>query len=139
MDNKSDNSNKYDDIINLPHPVSTTHPQMSMINRAAQFSPFAALPGHSDAIKETARVTDKKIELDDGEKEIINEKLLFISEQMKNRPLISVTYFKGDKKKSGGEYQTITGNVNKIDEFKGLVKMEDGTIIRFDDIISIEN
>lgn len=139
MDNKSYNSNKYDDIINLPHPVSTTHPQMSMINRAAQFSPFAALPGHSDAIKETARVTDKKRELDENEKFIINERLLMLSEILGTKPMVSITYFKQDNKKSGGKYLTVIGCIKKIDTYENCIKMENGTIIVFEDIAGIES
>lgn len=138
MDSKSDNSNKYGDIINLPHPVSKTHPHMSMINRAAQFSPFAALPGYGAAIKETARITDKKLELDEGEKAIINEKLIMVAEAIKNRPVISVTYFQSDNKKSDGEYITVTGSVKKIDIYECFIKMTEGTVISFDDIFNIE-
>lgn len=111
--NTENHSNKYDDIINLPHHKSITHSHMSMIDRAAQFSPFAALPCYGDAVKETARITDAKIELDESEKALINEKLLMIAEHLDNKPLVSITYFNPDTKKKGGEYLTITGTVKK--------------------------
>lgn len=137
--NTDNHSNKYDDIINLPHHQSATHPHMSMIDRAAQFSPFAALPYYGDAVKETARRTDAKIELDESEKDLINEKLLMIAEHSDNKPLVSITYFMPDTKKKGGEYLTITGTVKKLDEYNGQIKMTDGTIIKFDDIIGMES
>lgn len=138
MNNKIDDSSKYDDIINLPHHISKTHPHMSMINRAAQFAPFAALPGHEDAIQEEARIVDKKIELDENDKQDINEKLLMIEENINGKPFVSITYFKPDKRKDGGEYLTFSGYVKKIDKDNNKIKMTDGTEIEFDDIIRIE-
>ena len=138
-DKKLNSSNKYDDIINIPRPISKTHPRMPMINRAAQFSPFAALPGHGDAIQETARVVDKKIELDESEKILINEKLLMVSEHLDNKPIVSITYFKPDIKKTGGEYLTITGTVKKLDIYNNQIKMTDGATVKFDDIIGVES
>ena len=130
--NTENHSNKYDDIINLPH-------HKSMIDRAAQFSPFAALPCYGDAVKETARITDAKIELDESEKALINEKLLMIAEHLDNKPLVSITYFNPDTKKKGGEYLTITGTVKKLDVYNNQIKMTDGTTVKFDDIISVES
>lgn len=112
---------------------------MSMIDRAAQFSPFAALPCYVDAVKETARITDAKIELDESEKALINEKLLMIAEHLDNKPLVSITYFNPDTKKKGGEYLTITGTVKKLDVYNNQIKMTDGTTVKFDDIISVES
>lgn len=132
-------TNKYDDIINLPHHQSKKHPHMASIDRAAQFSPFSALPSYGDAVKETARVTDKKIELDESEKRIINEKLLILEEQLNNKPLVSITYFKYDKKKVGGEYLTIIETIKKFDTYNNWIKMTDGTIIPFEDIIAIDS
>ena len=137
--NTENHSNKYDDIINLPHHKSITHSHMSMIDRAAQFSPFAALPCYGDAVKETARITDAKIELDESEKALINEKLLMIAEHLDNKPLVSITYFNPDTKKKGGEYLTITGTVKKLDVYNNQIKMTDGTTVKFDDIISVES
>ncbi|MBQ7087765.1 MAG: hypothetical protein IJM96_09860, partial [Clostridia bacterium] len=86
-------TDKYDDIINMPHRKSAKHPQMSMINRAAQFSPFAALTGHGEAIKETARLTDERVELDESVKAVIDERLQYIEENIKSKPTATVTYF----------------------------------------------
>ena len=107
--------NNYDDIINLPHHVSTRHQQMPISDRAAQFAPFAALTGYDDAVKETARLTTKRIDIDDGLKQVLNEKLNIILDNIKDKPEVTFTYFIYDKKKSGGKYVDITGNVRKID------------------------
>lgn len=130
--------NKYDDIINLPNHISKTHPKMAAIDRAAQFSPFAALTGYDEQTKETARVTDRKIELDENEKSVINDKLLLIGEYLPQKPFVSVTCFEQDLKKSGGKYVTIAGTVKKIDTYDNQIKLSDGNVIAFDDIISIE-
>ena len=90
------NEHKYDDIINLPHPVSAVHPQMPLPDRAAQFSPFAALNGHDAAIRETARLTDAFVELDEGRKEKLDEQLQLIKENQTQKPEIEVTYFQPD-------------------------------------------
>lgn len=101
---------KYDDIINLPHHVSTKHQRLSMEQRAAQFAPFAALTGYGDAIKETARITEDRIELDDEEKIKLDNKLKKIQNNISNKPKVIVTYFVPDIRKSGGEYITKVGN-----------------------------
>lgn len=98
------NTDKYNDIINLPHHVSSDRRQMSMIDRAAQFSPFAALTGHSEAIDEVARFTENAPYLDENTKDILNEKLQLIADSLINEPIVSITYFKPDSKKSGGAY-----------------------------------
>ena len=128
----------YDDIINLPHHVSPTRPRMSMIDRAAQFSPFSALTGHDSAVKETARLTDQRIELSEDMKNEINDRLLFIAERKKEKTEIEITYFKPDEKKDGGAYITAFGSVKKINEYERVVIMNDGTKIQIDDIISID-
>ena len=92
-------TDKYDDIINLPHHVSKRHPQMSMMNRAAQFAPFAALTGHSAAIEETARLTESQQELADEDSEILNHKMAYLREAINEHPTISITYFEPDKRK----------------------------------------
>lgn len=129
----------YDDIINLPHHVSATHPHMSMLDRAAQFSPFAALSGYDDAVKETARLTDEKVELDDSAKDALNERLLIIQRQLYDQPQISITYFKPDDKKAGGAYIVETGDIKKIDEYERIVVMKSGTAIPIDHIIKIDS
>lgn len=137
MDN--DCSRKYKDIIDLPHHQSLRRPRMAMIDRAAQFSPFAALTGHNDAIIETARLTDRKIELDEGTKSIINEKIQMISDFLFEKPTVTVTHFEPDIKKEGGTYLNTTGTVKKIDEFKREVILTDGRIILIEHIYDIES
>lgn len=129
---------KYDDIIDLPHHVSTRHPQMSPMDRAAQFSPFAALTGHDAAIKEMARLTEERGELDESRKEELNERLWLIRERLSERPEITFTYFKPDEKKSGGAYLTVTGKVKRIDEYEHQIHLEDGIILLIENIFSIE-
>ena len=129
--------NKYDDIINLPHHVSSTRKPMTLYNRAAQFAPFAALTGYDDAIKETSRLTDKKIEISDELKNELNQKIKFISDNIKLKPKVTITYFVSDNKKSGGIYKTISGNVRRIDEVEKCLFFTNKLIIYFDDIISI--
>lgn len=119
-------SDGYNDIINLPHHVSTKHPRMKMIDRAAQFSPFAALTGHGAAVSETERLTEKFAEPDEYEKSIINEKLRFLAELVSQRPVAEIVYFEPDKRKDGGEYVTVTGEVKKIDSVGQSVLMADG-------------
>jgi hypothetical protein len=130
--------NPYEDIINLPHHTSASRPRMSVHDRAAQFSPFAALTGYDAAITETARLTDKKIELDEYEKAELSERLCMIQDLKGQRPEVSITYFVPDKKKSGGEYITVTGYVRKIDEHERTVVMQDAAKIPIDDILEID-
>ena len=137
MDN--DCSSKYKDIIDLPHHQSLRRPRMAMIDRAAQFSPFAALTGHNDAIIETARLTDRKIELDEGTKSIINEKIQMISDFLFEKPTVTFTYFEPDIKKEGGTYLNTTGTVKRIDEFKREIILTDGRIILIEHIYDIES
>lgn len=128
----------YDDIINLPHHVSATRPHMSAIDRAAQFSPFAALTGYGDAIKETARLTEERVELDEYMKDVLSVRLQIIADQLKEHPEIAITYFQPDEKKSGGAYVTVIGRVKKIDEYERVVVMIDGTRVPIDEIASID-
>jgi hypothetical protein len=128
----------YDDIIHLPHHVSATRPHITAIDRAAQFSPFAALTGHSDAIKETARLTDERIELDEYMKGTLSDRLLILSNRMIEHPEVAITYFQPDAKKNGGTYIAAAGTVKKIDEFERVVVMSNGTVIPINEIISIE-
>ena len=130
---------KYGDIINLPHHVSATRPQMSMIDRAAQFSPFAALTGYDAAIKETGRLTDEKIEMDEDRKAALDMKQAYLIEMIDEQPEISITYFLPDAKKSGGAYVTVTGNLKRFDEYERLLILTDGKKIPMDDIADIES
>lgn len=131
-------NNNYGDIINLPHHVSVKHPHMSIESRAAQFAPFAALTGFDDEVKETARLTSKKIELDDEAKSILDNKIRFILDHILSRPLVSFTYFVPDVKKDGGKYVSVTGVVKKIDSFRGVIILENLTEIPINDIVSIK-
>lgn len=132
-------SGKYDDIINLPHHVSKKHPQMPMEERAAQFAPFAALVGYEDEVEETARLTDKRIELDEEAKNILDMKLQMLKEQMNVQiyPMVKIMYFVADLKKDGGKYIQISGMIKRIDEFKQLIILDDKTEIPISEIISI--
>lgn len=129
----------YEDIINLPHHVSTTRPQMPMSDRAAQFSPFAALTGYDAAIKEAARLTDTKIELDNEELNNLNMKFRLLVAHLDDAPEVAITYFKADERKAGGAYLKVTGIVKKLDDFERLITMQDGLKIPMDDILNIES
>lgn len=128
----------YDDIINLPHHISATRSHMTAIDRAAQFSPFAALTGYEAAIKETARLTDERVDLDEYAKDALREKLQIITDRIKEHPEITITYFQPDAKKKGGAYVTAVGSAKKIDEYEQVVVMTDGTVIPIDETISID-
>ena len=131
-------SNKYDDIINLPHHISKKHPQMTLEARAAQFAPFAALTGYDDEVKETERLTNRRIELDDEAKSILDNKIQIILEQISQRPTVSITYFLPDTKKAGGEYVTITGIIKKVDGYNQVIVLENRTEIPINEIIDID-
>ena len=125
-------THKYDDILHLPHPTSTKHPRMPIGDRAAIFSPFAALTGHGAAIAETARLTEQKIELDEDSRTKLDEKQRILEE-------VIVTWFRPDDKKDGGSYVTTTGNLKRTDGVDRVMVMTDGTRIPLDDIIEIES
>ena len=133
------NNHQYDDIINLPHYVSPTWPRMSMIDRAAQFSPFAALTGYDAAIKETGRLTDQRIELSEDSRAALDRKQQLLVECLADHPEVSVTYFIPDERKSGGAYVTVTGIVKKVDDYQRLLLLTDGTKIPLDDILDLES
>ena len=128
----------YNDIINLPHHISTTRPQMSMMERAAQFSPFAALTGYDAAIRETGRLTDRRIELNEDAQSALDLKLRYLSENMKDAPEVTFTYFKPDERKKGGAYVEVTGVVKKMDEYEREIVLRNGTRIPVDDILCID-
>lgn len=133
------NDKNYDDIINLPCPTSKRHPRMTMIDRAAQFAPFAALTGYDDAITETGRLTGTKLDLSEETKEGIDLKINFLIDNIEENPEITVTYFVPDKRKSGGEYLTVTGKLKKIDGYEQTLLMKDGLKISIFEILSIES
>ena len=128
---------KYEDIINLPHHVSKTRPQMPISDRAAQFAPFAALTGYDDAVKETGRLTDDKIELEESSLNELNAKIQLLREKLADAPEVTFTYFRPDDRKDGGAYLTITGTVKKLDDYERLLVLQDGTKVPMDDILDI--
>ena len=128
---------KYDDIINLPHHVSKNHPQMSIHDRAAQFSSFAALSGFEDSIAETGRIVDQKIELDDDAKEIINREINEIEASLTEEPKIKVIYFCKDKRKDGGTYLSYEGVPRRIDHVYKQIIFKSRKVIDIEDIIEI--
>lgn len=132
-------SQNYDDIIDLPYPFPTRYPRMSMIDRGAQFSPFAALIGYDAAIQETARLTDSEIQLDEDAILALNEKILLLSEILPQQPKVTVTYFRGDDRKSGGSYRTISGKVVKIDASSHQIMLSCGTSIPFENLYDIQS
>lgn len=138
MDSKINSLNSYEDIIGLPHHVSLSHPPMAIIDRAAQFAPFAALTGHNAAIKEKARLTNQKMELDENCKEILNEKLSMIMAKSEEKPVIRITYFEPDSKKNGGSYVTVEGIMKKVDRYENRIILVDGIQIPIEDIIDID-
>ena len=134
---KENSIRSYDDIIDLPHHVSKKHPPMSPLNRAAQFSPFAALTGHGDAVRETERLTDPFVELDEDRKEQLNRRLRLIREHPDQNPECEITYFRPDEKKEGGAYVTLRGRIEKIDEYRRQILFTDGQVLPIDQIFSI--
>lgn len=130
----SEKSNPYEDIIHLPRHVSDKYPQMPIAKRAAQFSPFAALSGHSAAIRDVTRLTEEKRMLGEDSKIILDRKLNILRERIKEQPQVTVTYFVPDTQKSGGEYVQHSGSIYKIDSYNAMLVMNDGTKIYFDDI-----
>ena len=130
--------NQYEDIINLPHHVSPTRPQMPMSDRAAQFAPFAALTGYDAAIIETGRLTDERIELDEEALTALDMKYQLLMDALDDKPEVTITYFQPDERKAGGKYITATGALKKVDDFERRITMQDGTKIPMDDVISID-
>lgn len=129
----------YEDILHLPHPTSKNHPRMSIQERAAQFSPFAALTGHAAAIAETARLTDRKMELDEDTRAELDRRQAILLEQISERPEVTVTWFQPDERKDGGAYVTTTGWLKKIDEIERVLVLTDGTRIPLEDVAGLES
>lgn len=130
-------TDRYDDIIDMPHHVSNNRPRMSMSDRAAQFAPFAALTGFGAVITEAGRQTDKRIPLGESDLEALNEKLRDVMRRAFQHPLITVTYFVPDSKKAGGTYKVHTGNVRTVSEFDRVIIFDDETKILLDDTSDI--
>ena len=139
--NKADNwemrniVNGYEDIINKSRPVNNRHKRMSNYERAAQFSPFAALTGLGAAISETARLTDEKIE----QLNILNNKFAILRANIASQPVVTITYFVKDLRKAGGKYVTISGVIKKIDDYQKIIVMQNNIIISIDDIADIKS
>ncbi len=141
---------QYEDMLDLPHPVSAAHPQMSRQDRAAQFAPFSALTGHGAAIRETARLTDERMELDEYEKAELDRKLRLLRDTLRdqqktpycdsirNRPAVTIEYFLPDEKKTGGSYVKAVGIVKRIDDYRHELVMEDGMAIPVGEIVALE-
>lgn len=128
----------YDDIINLPHHVSERHPQMPIQDRAAQFSPFAALTGYEGKVKEAARLTDKKIELTEEQRAILDERLYLLEDILPDHPEVTFTYFLPDLRKEGGAYTTITGKLKKLDRVERTIVLTNGVSIPVENLLQVE-
>lgn len=128
----------YDDIIHLPHPVSTRHARMSRLDRAAQFSPFAALTGFDATIAETGRLTDESIELDESRKEALNERLRRVLSEISRQPRVRITYFREDDRKTGGAYVRVSGRVKKVDAYDHTIILTDGQVIPLETMRDLE-
>jgi len=128
----------YSDIINLPHHVSRNHPQMPMEARAAQFAPFAALTGYDAVINETARLTDRQVELEEYDNERLNRIFSELMDCLEEHPVVTVSYFKPDEHKAGGAYASVSGHVKKIDSYEHYMEMKDGNIIPIRNIIDLQ-
>lgn len=128
----------YDDILHLPHPVSRKHPRMATADRAAQFSPFAALTGYDDAVREAARLTNRRLELDEYEQQALNDRLQQILSRLSEQPVVHITYFRPDNRKEGGAYVTVSGIIKRLDTVKREIRMMDGTRIPIEDIWDID-
>ena len=129
----------YEDIVNLPPHISKKHPQPSMMDRAARFAPFAAITGYEEMVLEEARVTEERVDLDEGALSLLNEKLNMIQEFLDEEPEVTITYFEPDKKKTGGAYVSVTGIVKRIDEYEHIVLMNDGKRIPIGEIYDVQS
>ncbi len=134
----SGNHHQYDDIIHLPHHQSSLRPHMPLRDRAAQFSPFAALTGYDQAVEETARLTDERHNLGEDARDALDEKLGRLLRAGGGQQ-VSITYFEPDMRKKGGAYQTVHGNLKTYDNLERAVVLEDGTRIPADSILDLES
>ena len=130
-------NNRYDEIMSLPHHVSKTRPQMPISDRAAQFAPFAALTGYDSAIKETGRLTDERIELDEEALTALDRKYQLLMDAFDDAPEVTITYFQPDERKAGGQYVSATGTVKKVDTFGRRILLQDGTRIPLDSVYDL--
>ena len=130
-------NNRYDEIMELPHHVSKTRPQMPLSDRAAQFAPFAALTGYDSAIKETGRLTDERIELDEEALTALDRKYQLLMDTLDDAPEVTIIYFQPDERKAGGQYVSATGTVKKVDTFGRRILLQDGTRIPLDSVYDL--
>ena len=131
-------SRSYDDIIHLSHPTSARHPRMPISDRAAIFSPFAALTGHAAAIQETARLTDQRMELDEDTRAELDRKQKILIDHIADQPEVTITWFCPDEKKSGGAYVVSMGRLKKVDDVAGTLKLVDETTIPLNEIVDLQ-
>lgn len=136
--NSMNDKSKYESIINLAHHTSSKHPQMSISDRASQFSPFAALTGYGAAIDETARYVSSQHDLDEDVRAAIDFQLQRVAERIADKPFVSLSYFKRDNRKDGGEYVTVEGHLKKIDEIEKTLQLTDGSIIEISTLLAID-
>ena len=134
---KLKNTHKYDDIIYLPRPVAEGRARMSDYDRAAQFSPFAALTGFDAAIEETGRLTDPRVELEEYGRQLLDEQMQALLAAIHTRPRVQVKWFCRDERKEGGSYVTTTGQVKKVDQYGGQLVFTDGRCIPLGEVCSI--
>lgn len=141
MNTAGHNDKRYDDIIHLPHHVSNVHPPMAISVRAAQFLPFAALSGFEGAIRETGRLTEQRVELEEDARALLDEKLMEIQADLARHPKgaqqVKITFFVPDERKEGGTYITVTGGLKRVDTDAGTLVMQDGRRIAAEDILDI--
>ncbi len=137
MSDNAEDPHRYDDIIDQPRPVSQKHPPMPIESRAAQFLPFAALTGYDAAILETARLTDRRIDLDEDEKLNLSSKLQLLQDNIRAQPEVAITFFVPDERKTGGAYTVMIGRVKKVDIYERHIVMMDGSTIPIDEVFAI--
>ena len=126
----------YEDIINMPRPVSQKHAPMTLYSRAAQFAPFSALTGLDGEMEETARLTERRVELDENQKEMVNRNICYVKDNIDQCIEADITYFLQDDKKDGGKYVTEKVVPIKIREFEKEIVLSDGRVVKIDDVIS---
>lgn len=129
----------YEEIIDLPHHVSAARPRMPMKDRAAQFSPFAALTGYDAEIKETGRLTEEWVEMGEDCRDVLDRKKSYLMRHVSEHPALAITYFLPDQRKKGGSYETVTGSLKRFDEDKRLIILMNGVKIPIDRILNIES
>ena len=128
----------YKDIIHLSRPISCRHARMSMVDRGAQFSPFAALVGYEAVLQESARLTEAETFLDEDDKELLNRKLCYLADHLQRTGPVRFLCYREDGRKAGGSHLWLTGKVKKIDLHRRSVVLEDGQEFAIEDIRAID-